>query len=63
MLTRNLCYKHFPPVFDYKITFVNSIHENLNSKGDFVIKNRFKMFFLLISGILKSILVKQFFFF
>ena len=26
--------------FDYKITFVNSQHQNKNSKGDFVLKNR-----------------------
>ena len=27
--------------FDYKITFVNSQHEETNSKGDFILKNRF----------------------
>ena len=28
-------------LFDYKITFVNSQHENANSKCDFVIINRY----------------------
>ena len=26
-------------LFDYKITLLNSQHENMNSKGDFVLKN------------------------
>ena len=34
LYTRKLC--------DYKITFVNSQHKNINSKGDYVLKNRFK---------------------
>ena len=38
-------------LFGYIITFVNLQHENTNSKGDFVRKNRFKMFVLKISGI------------
>ena len=28
-------------LLDYKTTFVNSQHENINSKGDFVLKNWF----------------------
>ena len=28
-------------LFENKITFENSQHENANSKGDFVLKNRF----------------------
>ena len=28
-------------LFDYRITFVNSQHQKTNSKGDFVLKNRF----------------------
>ena len=28
-------------LFDYTITFVNTQHYNTNSKGDFVLKNRF----------------------
>ena len=38
-------------IFDYKITFVNSELENTNSKGDFVLKKRFEMFVLNISGL------------
>ena len=41
------------PLFDYKITFENSQHENTNSKGDFVLKNRFQAFILKNSGIQK----------
>ena len=29
-------------LFDYKITFVNSQGDNTNSKGGFVLKNRFE---------------------
>ena len=28
-------------LFDYKITFVNSQRENINKKGDMVLKNQF----------------------
>ena len=31
----------FDTSFDLKITFVNSQHENTNSKGEFVPQNRF----------------------
>ena len=31
-------------LIDYKITFVNSLLENTNSKGDFIPENWFKMF-------------------
>ena len=34
------------PVFDYKINFVNSQHENTNSKGNFMPKNWFKIFMI-----------------
>ena len=27
--------------FDYKITFVNSYHKNINQEGDFVLKKQF----------------------
>ena len=40
-------------LFDYTITFANSKHYNKNSKGDFVLKNRFETFVLKISGIQK----------
>ena len=40
-------------LLDYKITFVNSQHENINLNGVFVIKNQFEMFVLKISGIQK----------
>ena len=33
-------------LLDYKIAFVNSQHEYTNSKGEFVLENRFKMFIL-----------------
>ena len=36
-----------------KITFVNSHLKNTNSKGDFVLKNRFETSVLKISGIQK----------
>ena len=36
-------------LFAYKISFVNS-REKTKSKGDFVLKNKFKTFFLKISG-------------
>ena len=39
MYTRKLEYAHFHQLFDYKITFVNSQHENTNSNGDFVLKD------------------------
>ena len=38
-------------LFEYKITFVNSQHENTTLKGDFVHKNQFETFVLKISGI------------
>ena len=38
-------------LFDCKVTFVNSQRENTNSKGNFVIKNRFETVVLKISGI------------
>ena len=37
-------------LFSYKITFVNSQHENTNSKCDFVIKNWVSKFVFKISG-------------
>ena len=40
-------------LFDYKITLVNSQHENSNLKSYFVLKNRFQMYVLMISGMLK----------
>ena len=42
-------------LFDYRITFMNSQCENTNSKGDFVLKNRFETSVLKISGIQKLI--------
>ena len=39
--------------FEYTITFVNSQHYNINSKGDFVLKTRFETFVLWNSGIQK----------
>ena len=42
-------------LFDYKITFVNSECENLNAKGDFVLKNGFETFVLMVSGIQKNL--------
>ena len=38
-------------LFDFKITFVNSKLENINSIGNFVLKIQFKTFALKISGI------------
>ena len=38
-------------IFDYKITFVYSQLENTHPKGDFVLKNQFETFVLMISGI------------
>ena len=35
-------------LLDYKITFVNSQLENKNSKGDFVLKNRFEIFLVYV---------------
>ena len=32
-------------LFDFKRTFVNSQHENTDSKGDFVLKKGFKRLF------------------
>ena len=43
-------------LFHNKITFVYSQHENTNSKGDFVIKNQFEIFVLMLFNI-------QYFFF
>jgi hypothetical protein len=40
-------------LFNYKITSVHSQRENTNSKGEFVLKNRFITFVLKISGIQK----------
>ena len=54
LYTRKLLYKHFISVFDLKITFVNSQHKKTNSKGDFILKNRFETFVLKISGIQKK---------
>ena len=45
-------------LFDNKITFVNSQCENTNSKGDFVLKNRFETYVLKTSGIQISILLR-----
>ena len=42
-------------LFDYTITFANSQHYNTNSKGVFVLKNRFQTFALKISGTQKLI--------
>ena len=46
----------FPDIFDKKkiITFVNSQHENTNSKGDFELKTRFEAFILKISDLQKK---------
>ena len=41
-------------LFGYKINFVNTQHEKTNSKGDFVLKNRFEIV-LKLSGIQKKI--------
>ena len=41
-------------LFYYKINFVISQDENTNSKGDFVLKNRFETFVLNITGIQKK---------
>ena len=38
-------------LFDYKIAFVSSQLENTNSKGDFVLKNRFETSVLKVSDI------------
>ena len=46
-------------LLDYKITFVISQFENSNSKGDFVIKNRFETVVLNISGIHTKINMNQ----
>jgi hypothetical protein len=40
-------------LFDYKTTFVNLQRKNTNSKDNFVLKNRFYLFVLKISGIQK----------
>ena len=37
-------------LFDYTITFVNSQHENTNSRDDFVLKNRYTKKILLRLG-------------
>ena len=42
--------RNFTPDFYYEITFVNSQCKNTNSKGGFVLKNRFEMFDLKFSG-------------
>ena len=42
-------------LFGYTVTFVNQQHQDTNSKGDFVLKNRFKTLTLNISGIQKQI--------
>ena len=41
------------PLFDYKMTFVNSQRENTNSKVNFLLINWFESFVLKISGIQK----------
>ena len=46
-------YKKEHQLFDYKITFENSHHQNKNSKGDFDHKNRFETLALKISCIQK----------
>ena len=37
----NLMLTFHTSFYEYKITFVNSQHENTNSKGDLILKNRF----------------------
>ena len=37
--------------FDYIMTFMNSQHQNKNSKGDFVLNDPFEKFVIKISGI------------
>ena len=44
-----------PESFNTNISHQNSQHYNTNSKGDFVLKNRFKTFVFKISGIQKQI--------